>query len=119
MMRMGLALVATGCFLFGLTTQAVHAAPIAVGTVNSNNCLPFMSNFSGSSVGSSIQYQQVYSADAFSGPAAITSETFYLDRQPDTLLGGTYVFSLSTTSASINGLNRVLSNNVGSDNTQV
>jgi hypothetical protein len=84
-----------------------------------------MCNDSGTSAGPSIQYQQVYAAGTFSGPVTISSLTFYwLVAQvfggTDTLLGGTYVFSLSTTSAEVDGLSYTcLSCNLGPDNTEV
>lgn len=103
----------------------VGRADITVGVSNpfSGNCYPFMCNDSGHSTGQSIEFQEVYSSAAFpSTPTTITSETFYL--QPlfggsDTLLGGTYEFSLSTTTAPVNGLSNTLANNLGPDNTSV
>jgi hypothetical protein len=119
-----MAMAATAALLLGLATQAVQAAPITIGVASSGNCYPFMCNDSGSSNGPSIQYQQVYAAGAFPGPTTITSETFYSDFAQqfggtNTLLGGTYVFSLSTTAAPVNGLSGTLSANIGADNTQV
>ena len=107
-----------------LMAEVTQAAPITIGTANTGNCYPLMCNDSGSSSGPSIQYQQVYSASAFPGVTTIISETFYSDfaRQfggSNTLLGGTYVFSLSTTSAPVNGLSSTMSANIGADNTQV
>jgi hypothetical protein len=98
-------------------------ADITVGTPNFGDCYPFLCNADGSA-GQSIQYEQVYSSISFAGPLAITSETFYWKFAQryggnDTLLGGTYVFDLSTTSAHVNGLSSTLANNIGSDNIQV
>jgi hypothetical protein len=83
-----------------------------------------MCNGSGTSTGQSIQYEQVYSATAFSGPITITSETFFWNFAQefggsDKLLGGTYNLFLSTTSASVGGLSATLNNNLGADNTEV
>jgi hypothetical protein len=111
--------------LLATASQKAQASSITVGTADTGNCYPFMCNDSGTNVGPSIEYQQVYAASAFSGPVTITSETFYwMFAQEfggsDTLLGGTYVFSLSTTSAPVNGLNAgCLSCNLGADNTVV
>ena len=117
-------MAATTALLFGLVAEVAQAAPITIGVADSGNCYPFMCNDSGSSSGASIQYQQVYAASAFPGATTITSETFYWDFAQafggsNTLLGGTYVFSLSTTSAPVNGLNSTMSANIGPDNTQV
>ena len=99
-------------------------AQITVGTFDTGNCYPFMCNDSGTSVGQSIEYQQVYSSAAFSMPVAITSETFYWQGAQifggsDTLLGGSYLFSLSTTAAPVNGLSSTLASNLGPDNAPV
>jgi hypothetical protein len=118
-------LAAAATLLLGLAAQTAQADAITVGTANTGNCYPFMCNDSGTSSGPSIQYQQVYSASAFSGPVTITSESFYwMFAQTfggnDKLLGGTYNFMLSTTTAAVNGLNNsCLSCNIGADNTQV
>jgi len=117
-----LVVAATAALLSGLIAQAAQATSITVGTSQSGNCYPFMCNDSGTGSGPSIEYQQVYSSGAFSGPVTINSETFYYASQfggNDTLLGGTYTFSLSTTSAPVNGLDSTPSNNIGADNTLV
>ena len=115
---------ATAALFIGLAAQAVQAAPITIGTATAGNCYPFMCNDTGGNSGPSIQYQQVYSASAFPGLTTINSETFYSDFAQqfggsNTLLGGTYVFSLSTTAAPVNGLSSTLSANIGADSTQV
>ena len=114
--------LATALLLSGMMAQIAQAAPITIGSNDGGNCYPFMCNDSGTNVGPSIHYQEVYSSGAFAGPVTINSETFYydfLDGGSNTLLGGTYVFSLSTTSAPVGGLDSTLSNNIGPDNTQV
>jgi hypothetical protein len=104
--------------------QMAHAQ-ITVGTSDptQGNCYPFMCNDSGASSGPTLGYQQVYASSAFpSMPVIITSETFYyqsLFGGSDTLLGGTYQFYLSTTSAPVGGLDPTLANNLGPDNTPV
>ena len=59
-----------------LLTAGAFAAPITIGTAQSGNCYPFMCNDSGTSSGVSIDYQQVYTSSAFSGPVMINSITF-------------------------------------------
>jgi hypothetical protein len=105
-------------------SQPARADVVTVGTPDTANCFPFMCNGIGTDFGESINYQQVYSSTAFSGPIQITSETFYwryaqIFGGSDTLLGGQYAFSLSTTAAPVGGLSPVLSNNLGADNTTV
>lgn len=102
------------------------AGSTMVGTANDGNCYPFMCNDSGTGAGPSIQYQQVFSSNSFGSNAVnITSETFYWNFAQqyggnDTLLGGTYIGYLSTTSAQVNNLNGgCLSCNVGANDTQV
>ena len=119
----------TGALVAGLTlvaaTQQASAGTVTIGTGDDGNCIPFMCNGSGTSVGPSVNYQQIYSSSAFGGPTEITAATFYIDPDPlvpigtDTLLGGVYNFYFSTTSASVNGLNGIMSSNLGPDNTQV
>lgn len=118
-------LTAIGLLLSGAVSYSANAGTVTIGTADSGNCYPFMCNDSGASVGPSITYQQVYAASAFSGPISITDEEFaWVFAQQfggsDTLLGGTYVFTLSTTSTAVNGLNSSsLSSNLGADATQV
>ncbi len=69
------------------------------------NCFPFTCNNSGVTIGLTSEYQQVYSATAFSGPETIYGLTFYFDNGGSTeVLTGTYDLFLSTTAASVNGL---------------
>lgn len=116
---------AAGLLLLAAAGHDARAGAITVGVADTGDCYPFMCNDSGTGVGPSIQYQQVYAASAFSGPVAINSETFFWDFAQqfggtDTLLGGTYVFSLSTTSKAVDGLDGTCSScNLGPDNTQV
>ena len=69
----------------GLVTRFNVPSPaVTVGVANDGNCYPFMCNDSGSSVGPSIHYQQVYAASAFSGLTQINSLTFF-----QSIAGGT------------------------------
>jgi hypothetical protein len=114
-----------GLLLLAAAAHSARAAAVTVGVAGDGNCYPFMCNDSGTSTGQSFDYQQVYAASAFSGPITIGSETFFWEFAQkfggsDTLLGGTYVFSLSTTAAAVNGLNSSdLALNLGPDNTEV
>lgn len=117
---------AAGLLLLAATGHSAQAGAVTIGVANTpGNCYPLMCNDSGTGIGPSIRYQQVYAASAFPGTVTINSETFYwvfeqVDGGSDTLLGGTYVFSLSTTSAAVNALDAsCLSCNLGADNTEV
>ncbi len=70
-------------------------ADITVGIGDTGNCYPFMCNDSGTNVGQSIDYQQVYTSTAFSGSTTINSLTFYFAPQfggNPVAIGGTYTF---------------------------
>jgi hypothetical protein len=115
---------AIGLILGGALAHNADAGTITIGTADTGNCVPFMCNGSETSTGPSVTYQQVYSASTFSGPVSIAAENFlWVFAQSfggnDTLLGGTYVFTLSTTSAPVNGLSTNLSANLGADAAQV
>ena len=116
---------AAGLLLVAAGAHSARAAAVTVGVAGDGNCYTFMCNDSGTDTGQSFDYQQVYSASAFSSPIAIGSETFFWEFAQkfggsDILLGGTYVFSLSTTSKAVGGLDgSTLSNNLGPDNTEV
>jgi hypothetical protein len=99
---------------FGLIAlAALSQAAIIIGgppDPATGNCFPF-----GCSGGT--RYQQVYNAAEFGGPTLITSITFYNTQYfPGSVAPGTYDFYLSTTSKPVDGLDTVMSNNVGGDN---
>lgn len=88
----------------------VHA-DVTVGTFLTGNCYPFMCNDSGTNVGPSIDYQQVYSSTAFSGATTITSITWYFDANDGgnaLAIGGTYTFSWGY--AAFNSVNNLSTN---------
>jgi hypothetical protein len=100
-----------------------HAVVIvgAPASTGSGDCIPFGCNFFDES---NTDYQQVYGSTNFSGPITITALEFF--HTVDFSGGGTepqagsYVISLSTTQAAVNGLDATdLSNNLGPDNTTV
>jgi hypothetical protein len=102
------------------TASAAQAASITFGTHNAENCVPFLCNDSGTDMGQSIHYQQVYDAAEFGGVFDIGSITFFHDLAllgGAMVLGGTYEISLSTTSATVGALDTTLANNIGADNT--
>jgi hypothetical protein len=117
------ACAATTVLLIALSSVA-RAEDVTVGLADNGDCYPFMCNDSGTGSGLAIEYQQVYSSSAFSGPVLITSETFYdlfaqMFGGDDLLLGGNYAFSLSTTSEAVDMLSTVLADNLGADDTTV
>ena len=79
------------------------------------NSIPFGSTVWGT------QYQQVYNSTNFSGPITIGAIIFYDTIDPGGQAnGGTFTFSLSTTSAAVGGLNQTnLSSNIGGNNAVV
>jgi len=82
---------------------------------STGNAYPFGSFYSG-------QYQQVYTASAFSGPITISDLEFFntqSDSGATSMTSGNWTISLSTTSADWNTLSSTYSSNIGGDNTQV
>lgn len=106
---------ALALLLFGVGQAS--AGSVTVGTGSSGNCYPFLCNDSGTNVGPSIHYQQVYASSAFpSGTFNIGSLQFYFAPQfggNSTMLHGTYDISFSTTSAAVGALSSALANNIG------
>jgi len=93
--------------LIGLAAAAFFSsaamAQVTVGTPTPGvgNCYPFSCNDSGSSSGQSIDYYQIYSSTAFSGPTTFDTISF-ADAGfggPGDLIGGTYDILFSTTTA--------------------
>jgi hypothetical protein len=109
---LALAALAFGPFMIGTPASAgiVVGAP-----ATGQNFIPF-----GSTAGYP-EYQQVYASSNFPGTVTIDDLEFYTvpnsgTGNPNT---GVITISLSTTSASVNGLSTNLSQNIGSDNTTV
>ncbi len=103
-----------------LSTSSVLAETITVGEkspdYSGENCIPFGCP----ELFSLSRYQQVYSADAFSGPMNILSITFFnslrIGYESNKVTPATYVVGFSTTSAPVGGLDPVnLENNIGAD----
>jgi len=87
--------------------------PVTVGSYDSGNCYPFICNDSGTNVGPSIEYQQVFASTAFTGTTTINTITWYhyTVLPGDTLLGGTYNLSLGYANDGVNGLSSTLASN--------
>jgi hypothetical protein len=101
--------------LVALLASGVGSAQVVVGTANTGNSLPFgFYNWVG-------EYQQVYSSSAFAGSINVSSLTFfdYYNNTGDTLTATPFQVYLSTTSASVGGLNENLANNIGANQTLV
>jgi len=79
------------------------------------NCYPFGCAYNG-------EYQQVYTASAFSGPITIRDLEFFnttFNSGATEMNTGTWTISLSTTSADWNTLSHNFASNIGPDNTMV
>ncbi len=87
-------------------------SPADTGT---GNCMPFGCGYNG-------EYQQIYTAGAFSGPTTINALQFYNtqnDSSATAINSGNWKISLSTTSADWNTLSATPGANVGPDNSMV
>ena len=82
---------------------APAAADVTVGSSDSGNCYPFVCNDSGVSVGQSIDFQEIYSSTAFSGPLTFAAITFFTwSTQPAvSVLAGNYNITFGTTLAPV------------------
>src|SRR5664279_6207101 len=79
-----------------LSTSLLYA-DVTVGTINagSGNCYPFSCNDTGTNVGQSIDYMQVYSSSAFSAPITVTDLRWYIAPNfvgTGLAIGGAYSF---------------------------
>ncbi len=89
-----------------------YADSVTIGTNTSLNGAPFYPGYSG-------EYQQVYSASAFSGPVLITGITFFpgsLGLITSTPISGQFTINLSTTSAGVSTISLTYASNIGADN---
>lgn len=113
-----LKIFALAVFLLAITAS-VWADTVTVGITDTGNCYPF----SCAASDSVIEYQQVFSSTAFSGPIAIRNVSFFQYPVDPSVYSGmmdtaSYTVSFSTTSASVNGLDTNPANNIGGDNTE-
>jgi hypothetical protein len=104
-------------FVLSVVVPVVRA-DVTIGlpaSIGSGNCFPFGSSYSG-------EYQQVYTASAFSGPITVTGLGFFNTQTNSSVTAmpsGTWTISLSTTSADWNSLSTNPASNIGANNTQV
>ncbi len=87
------------------------ATTVVVGTGADTNCYPFVCYFGS-------EYQQVYSAAAFSSTIPINGLVFY-ETRPSIPEAGTFTISLSYTSTAVNALSTNLADNIGDGSTTV
>jgi hypothetical protein len=93
--------------LFVLSASVLLNANVTVGTYNTGNCYPFLCNDSGTSVGTTMDYQQAYSHTAFSGPITITNLEFAYAAQfggSSVMIDGNYGIWLGTSANPFNAL---------------
>jgi hypothetical protein len=106
-----------------MITGGVVQASVTVGNFNSRDCYPLMCNDSGTDVGQSIDYQQVYTSGAFSGPMTIDLISWYYDSTGgggSDLLGGLYtVYWGYAAFGSVNNLSTNLPSNYVSARTLI
>jgi len=109
--------IITLALTFSVVVPAVRA-DITIGLpadADNGNCFPFGTAYTG-------EYQQVYTASAFSGPITITGLQFFntqVSNGATATPSGAYTISLSTTSAGVNTLSSNFAANIGTNNTQV
>ncbi len=98
-----------------LSAGILMHADVTVGTFVTGNCYPLMCNDSGTSSGQSIDFQQVYTHSAFSGPTTINAITWYYDTMDGgnaIAIGGTYTFEWGYAAfGSVNNLSTNLAGN--------
>lgn len=101
-----------------LASVSPAAADVIVGLPADSdigNCYPFGCAYTG-------EYQQVYTHTQFSGPITITNLEFFNTQAnlgATAMNSGSWVISLSTTSADWDTLSSTFSSNIGGNNTQV
>ncbi len=98
-------------FLILLTASLMLHASVTVGTYSGPDCYPFMCNDSGTNSGQTMDYLQVDTAAAFSGPTAINNLTFYYatgSGGTSNVIGGSYSFYWGY--AAFNSINNLSSN---------
>jgi hypothetical protein len=93
--------------LIVLSASVLLHANVTVGTYDTGNCYPFLCNDSGTSTGTSIDYQQAYTHSAFSGAITITNLEFSYAAQfggSSTMIDGDYGIWLGTSANPFNAL---------------
>jgi len=82
-------------------SMSASASALVIGQYDAGNCYPFMCNDSGSNVGQSFHYQQIYDGALFGGASVFDTITFFSDGGAGTVLNGTYAISFSSTSSAV------------------
>ena len=103
--------------LMSALTSASRGGDITYGNASLGevNTYPFGGSYQ--TVWEATEYQQVYSGTQFgSGVFAINSVSFFNGPNASALADGTYVISISTTSAAVGALDSNMGNNIGADN---
>ena len=85
----------------GVAASALPASAVTIGNMGGGNCYPFTCNDSRTSVGQSMDYQEIYLGSAV-GPITISRISFqsYPLGTPE-LLGGTYDITFGTTTSTL------------------
>src|SRR5271165_5844735 len=99
-----------GLVLLSLLSAGVllHAGDITVGNYTNGNCYPLTCNDSGTNLGQTMDYQQVYASTAFPGIVNINSVTFNLASffgGSNMILGGNYTLEAGYASSLSLGTN--------------
>jgi hypothetical protein len=90
-------------------------ASTTVGSTDGGNCYPFVCNDSGTATGQSIDYYQIYSSSAFSGPLTFNTISFADTILPGAeILTGNYAISFGVTSSAVGSGYPVSISGVGS-----
>ena len=98
-----------------LLSSAPAFAGIIVGSFDGGNCYPFLCNDSGTNSGTTIDFQQAYSASAFPGAITIENITFYFGNffgGSSNVVNGNYDLYLSYAANGVGSLSSTLANNV-------
>ena len=78
------------------------ANALVIGSSDAGNCYPFMCNDSGSNLGQSFHFQQIYDGALFGGAVQFDTITFFADDGVSgTVLNGNYVISFSSTTDAV------------------
>ena len=111
----GAALAAVmGCAWVMGGVEMAEATAVTIGVADSANVDPF--GVEPYVYGN--EYQQIYSASGFAGPLSINYISFFDFATGGVGIGldtGNFTLTLSTTTAAVNALNPILSDNIGSD----
>ena len=93
----------TSILAVAIAIAAAPASAVTVGSFDSGNCYPFSCNDSGTNVGQSIHYMQIFSASAFAGPISFDTISFaaFTQYTLPAVLNGNYAISFHTTTTGL------------------